>query len=145
VAHPTDSHLLLRGIEWLNRLAKKHRGLNGGAILKAVGFIIPLSIRRGRSPPKHVTVPWISRVVPARTSLCARELSSTFGGSDVQRIATSATPQDARRIAAMVVMSGRFSILRTYTERNIEMKMSTEVIIATRETSIYLMAANPAS
>jgi IS5 family transposase len=24
VAHPTDSHLLLRGIEWLNRLAKKH-------------------------------------------------------------------------------------------------------------------------
>src|SRR3982751_4770030 len=25
VAHPTDSHLLLRGIEWLNRLARKHR------------------------------------------------------------------------------------------------------------------------
>ena len=24
VAHPTDSHLLLRGIEWLNRLAKKN-------------------------------------------------------------------------------------------------------------------------
>jgi transposase, IS5 family len=24
VAHPTDSHLLLRGIEWMNRLAKKH-------------------------------------------------------------------------------------------------------------------------
>jgi IS5 family transposase len=24
VAHPTDSHLLLRGIEWLNRLAKRH-------------------------------------------------------------------------------------------------------------------------
>ena len=24
VAHPTDSHLLVRGIEWLNRLAKKH-------------------------------------------------------------------------------------------------------------------------
>jgi IS5 family transposase len=24
VAHPTDSHLLMRGIEWLNRLAKKH-------------------------------------------------------------------------------------------------------------------------
>jgi len=24
VAHPTDSHLLLRGVEWLNRLAKKH-------------------------------------------------------------------------------------------------------------------------
>jgi transposase, IS5 family len=24
VAHPTDSHLLLRGIEWLNRLAKQH-------------------------------------------------------------------------------------------------------------------------
>jgi IS5 family transposase len=24
VAHPTDSHLLRRGIEWLNRLAKKH-------------------------------------------------------------------------------------------------------------------------
>src|SRR5215212_5286709 len=24
VAHPTDSHLLLRGIEWLNRLARKH-------------------------------------------------------------------------------------------------------------------------
>jgi IS5 family transposase len=24
VAHPTDSRLLLRGIEWLNRLAKKH-------------------------------------------------------------------------------------------------------------------------
>ena len=25
VAHPTDSHLLLRAIEWLNKLAKKHR------------------------------------------------------------------------------------------------------------------------
>src|SRR5215211_2431855 len=25
VAHPTDSHLLLRGIEWLNRLARKYR------------------------------------------------------------------------------------------------------------------------
>ena len=25
VAHPTDSHLLMRGIEWLNRLARKHR------------------------------------------------------------------------------------------------------------------------
>src|SRR3954452_9662522 len=25
VAHPTDSHLLLRGIEWLNRLAGQHR------------------------------------------------------------------------------------------------------------------------
>src|SRR3954453_13331541 len=25
VAPPTDSHLLLRGIEWLNRLARKHR------------------------------------------------------------------------------------------------------------------------
>ena len=24
IAHPTDSHLLLRGIEWLNRLAKQH-------------------------------------------------------------------------------------------------------------------------
>ncbi len=24
VAHPTDSHLLMRGIEWLNRLAKQH-------------------------------------------------------------------------------------------------------------------------
>ena len=24
VAHPTDSHLLMRSIEWLNRLAKKH-------------------------------------------------------------------------------------------------------------------------
>jgi IS5 family transposase len=24
VAHPTDSHLLMRGIEWLNRLARKH-------------------------------------------------------------------------------------------------------------------------
>jgi len=24
IAHPTDSHLLLRGIEWLNRLAKRH-------------------------------------------------------------------------------------------------------------------------
>jgi IS5 family transposase len=24
VAHPTDSHLLVRGIEWLNRLARKH-------------------------------------------------------------------------------------------------------------------------
>src|SRR3546814_17465546 len=24
VAHPTDSHLLMRGIEWLNRLAKRH-------------------------------------------------------------------------------------------------------------------------
>src|SRR5205085_9660386 len=24
VAHPTDSHLLLRGIEWLNRLARQH-------------------------------------------------------------------------------------------------------------------------
>ena len=24
VAHPTDSHLLLRGIEWLNRLARRH-------------------------------------------------------------------------------------------------------------------------
>jgi hypothetical protein len=24
VAHPTDSHLLLRAIEWLNKLAKKH-------------------------------------------------------------------------------------------------------------------------
>ena len=25
VAHPTDSHLLMRGIESLNRLAKQHR------------------------------------------------------------------------------------------------------------------------
>src|ERR1039457_3818168 len=25
IAHPTDSHLLLRAIEWLNKLAKKHR------------------------------------------------------------------------------------------------------------------------
>jgi len=24
IAHPTDSHLLLRGIEWLNRIARKH-------------------------------------------------------------------------------------------------------------------------
>ena len=24
VAHPTDSHLLMRGIEWLNRLARRH-------------------------------------------------------------------------------------------------------------------------
>jgi IS5 family transposase len=24
IAHPTDSHLLMRGIEWLNRLARKH-------------------------------------------------------------------------------------------------------------------------
>ena len=24
VAHPTDSHLLLRAVEWLNKLAKKH-------------------------------------------------------------------------------------------------------------------------
>jgi IS5 family transposase len=24
VAHPTDSHMLMRGIEWLNRLARKH-------------------------------------------------------------------------------------------------------------------------
>src|SRR3546814_18323450 len=24
VAHPTDSHLLMRGIAWLNRLAKRH-------------------------------------------------------------------------------------------------------------------------
>ena len=24
IAHPTDSRLLLRGIEWLNRLARKH-------------------------------------------------------------------------------------------------------------------------
>lgn len=24
VAHPTDSHLVMRGIEWLNRLARKH-------------------------------------------------------------------------------------------------------------------------
>jgi IS5 family transposase len=24
IAHPSDSHLLLRGIEWLNRLAKQH-------------------------------------------------------------------------------------------------------------------------
>lgn len=24
IAHPTDSHLLMRGIEWLNRLAKRH-------------------------------------------------------------------------------------------------------------------------
>lgn len=24
IAHPTDSHLLMRGIEWLNRLARRH-------------------------------------------------------------------------------------------------------------------------
>jgi IS5 family transposase len=24
VAHPTDSHLLLRAVEWLNKLARKH-------------------------------------------------------------------------------------------------------------------------
>jgi transposase, IS5 family len=26
VAHPTDSHLLHRGVQWLNRLARRHGG-----------------------------------------------------------------------------------------------------------------------
>lgn len=50
VAHPTDSHLLLRAIEWLNRAAKRHGN-------KLRQFIIRLATRASRSstPDAH---PW---------------------------------------------------------------------------------------
>jgi IS5 family transposase len=34
VAHPTDSHLLMRGIEWLNRLARMPIGVQKGPLLR---------------------------------------------------------------------------------------------------------------
>ena len=56
IAHPTDSHLLLRAIEWLNKLAKKQGvklrqsyywlGVFGTSrnYLQAFGFIVFLAL-----------------------------------------------------------------------------------------------------
>ena len=90
VAHPTDSHLLMRAIEWLNRLAKRH-GIAFAPVLPAAGEAGP-----PRSLPPD---PWpgsqtgrcavCAKCGPGRAGWFATSAARSTGEPDLQTLAPS--------------------------------------------------------
>ena len=94
IAHPTDSHLLMRGIEWLNRLAKQH-----GVKLRQSFLRLGRQARRDVSRLIHgrghkQAMRWIRKL---RTWLgrLDRDIGRKISGNEEFETAFAAVPQPA--------------------------------------------------
>jgi len=99
VAHPTDSHLLMRAIEWLNRLAKKHRIKLRQSFLR-VGRQARRDVSRlihGRGHKQAMR--WVRKL---RTWLgrLDRDIARKIAGNDVLEAAFAETRERVARILA---------------------------------------------
>jgi IS5 family transposase len=99
VAHPTDSHLLMRAIEWLNRLAKKHRIKLRQSFLR-VGRQARRDVSRlihGRGHKQAMR--WV-RKLGTWLGRLDRDIARKIAGNDVLEAAFAETRERVARILA---------------------------------------------
>src|SRR5579864_2992521 len=99
IAHPTDSHLLLRGIEWLNRLARRH-GIKLRQSFLRVGRRARREVSRlihGRGHKQAMR--WVRKL---RTWLgrMTREIGRKIGGNEALEAAFAVARERVARILA---------------------------------------------